>query len=100
MNTLHIKTTHQYGEVHPNVFDDFEWVKAHEDELLEQYGVCTILVYEQTVIGYGKSDQAALENAENNLPDNFDGVITPITYYLAKRQPFYRVQPVQTEDEN
>ena len=93
MNTPQIRTTHQYGEVYPNVFSDFEWVKAHEAELLNQYGTCTILVYEQHVIGFGENEDAALKMAENNISDNLDAVITPITYYLAKRHPFYRVTP-------
>jgi hypothetical protein len=98
MTTSHIRTTHQYGEVFPNVFSDFDWVKAHEAELLTQYGTCTILVYQRAVIGYGETEDAALQMAESNIPDDFAGEITPITYYLAKRQPFYRVMPVQQTD--
>jgi hypothetical protein len=98
MSNFHIQTTHQYGQVYPNVFADFEWVKAHESELLHQYGTCTILVFEQRVIGFGENEDAALKMAENTLVTNTTGEITPITYYLAKRHPFYRVMPAQQTD--
>lgn len=95
MSNSQIKMSHEYGEVYPNVFSDFEWVKTHETELFDQYGTCTILVFEQAVIGYGETEDVALKMAEENLSDHVQGDITPITYYLAERHPFYRVMPAQ-----
>jgi hypothetical protein len=30
-----VKMTHKYGETPRNVFDDFDWVRRHEQELLD-----------------------------------------------------------------
>jgi hypothetical protein len=84
--------THQYGETPPNVFDDFRWVREHERELLEKYGECSIIVYQQKVIGVGESYEAAVADAERNLLSDTEEV-TPIHQWLRRRHPFFRVQP-------
>ncbi len=92
MNTSRIRTSHAYGETPANTFSDFEWVREHRGELLEQYGECIILVYEKEVIGIGDTIQEAEENAERNLSPDVEEV-TPITEILRHRHPFLRVRP-------
>ena len=92
MNVSRIKTDHVYGEVYPNVFSDFDWAHEHHEELLEQYGECVILVYQQRVIGVGKTQAEAIQAAECNLPPEVTQV-TPITQYLYRRHPILRVRP-------
>jgi hypothetical protein len=91
MDTPRIKMGHAYGEVYPNVFSDFAWVREHRDDLLETYGECVILVYEKQVIGKGHTIQEAAEEAERTLPAAIHE-ITPITEFLHHRHPFYRVR--------
>ena len=92
MDTPRIRTSHQYGEVYPNVFSDFEWTREHREELLKTYGECIILVYQKQVIGSGHTLQEAAEDAERNLPPEV-GEATPITEFLHHRHPFFRVRP-------
>lgn len=91
MDTSRIRITHQKDEVAPNVFSDFEWIRAHRKELLDQYGECVLLVYEQHVIGHGTTLQEAIEDAERQLPANIEQ-ITPVLQYLAPLSRLYRVQ--------
>lgn len=92
METSRIRMGHPYGETPPNVFDDFDWVRRHEKELLEQYGECSIIVYQQQVIGVGANYDQALADAERNLPPEISAV-TPIHERLHHRHPFFRVRP-------
>jgi hypothetical protein len=92
MDTPRIRMSHPYGETPPNIFSDYDWVRRHEQELLEQYGECSIIVYQEQVIGVGDSYQASLEDAERNLPPEV-GEITPIHEWIVYRRPFWRVQP-------
>jgi hypothetical protein len=81
MDTPRIITTHQRGEAAPNVWDDFDWVRQHREELFEQYGACVILVYQREVVGVGQTIGAAEEDAEHRLSPDVEQ-ITPITYFL------------------
>jgi len=92
MENARIRMGHAYGETPPNVFADFDWVRRHERELLEQYGECSIIVFQQQVIGVGPTYDEALVDAERNLPSDVDE-ITPIHERLHQRQPFFRVHP-------
>ena len=92
VDTIRIRTSHAYGEVYPNVFNDFDWVRERREELLEKYGECVVLVYQQKVIGIGKTQKEAIEDAERNLPPAVTQV-TPITEYLRYRHPILRVRP-------
>src|SRR5438046_1916553 len=94
-----LQVSHQYGEVYPNVFDDFDWVHEHRQELLKTYGECVILVYKHQVIGKGQTLQNAIEDAEQHLPTEPD-TITPITEYLRYPRPFLRIIPTVTPSEN
>jgi hypothetical protein len=73
----------------PNIFTDHDWVRLHEKELLEKYGECSILVYQEKVIGVGRTYQEALDDAERNLPPDV-AEITPIHEWLSYRHPFLR----------
>lgn len=97
MASPHIQMAHPLGQTPPNVYDDFDWIRQHESELFEQYGECSIIVYEHKVIGVGATYVEALDNAEQNLPPALRGTITPVHQWLRPRQPFFRVRPVQKE---
>jgi hypothetical protein len=87
MDTKRIRMSDPYGQTPANVYNDFDWVRRHEKQLLEKYGECSILVYNQQVIGIGRTYQAAIENAEQNLPPHILEV-TPIHERLRHRFPF------------
>jgi hypothetical protein len=80
------------GQRPPNVFSDFEWARQNRQALLEKYGECSILVYNQKVIGVGPTYKDALENAEQNLAPDVEKV-TPIHERLRYDNPFQRVRP-------
>jgi hypothetical protein len=65
--------------------------------LLEKYGECSIIVYEQKVIGVGDTYDEALADAERNLPPEIKE-ITPIHERLRHRHPFLRVRPRPLEE--
>ncbi len=94
-----VKISHQYGEVYPNVWDDFAWAREHRQELLETYGECYALIYQHQVIGTGKTLEEAVADAERKLPDEVTQV-TPIIEYLRYRHPFMRVRPLPSHKEN
>jgi hypothetical protein len=99
MNTKRIRMTHKYGETPKNIFGDFEWIHLHRQELLEKYGECSIIVYNKQVIGVGKTYEAAVENAEQNLPEDVKEV-TPVHQWLFQRNPLQRIypEPITTEE--
>lgn len=76
----------------PNIFSDHDWVRRNEDMLLDHYGERCIVVYNKTVLGVGDTYEAAVEDAEKNLPSDVDEV-TPIVELLHRRHPFLRVRP-------
>jgi hypothetical protein len=84
MAASRIVISHQYGEIYPNVPEDFAWAGAHRRELLERYGEGVVLIYHQQVIGSGQTLQAALEDADQRLPSEVEQV-TPIIEYLGQR---------------
>ena len=87
-----IRMGHPYGQTPPNTYSDFDWIRRHEQELLEKYGEYSIIVYQQQVIGVGPTYAAALENAERNLAPA-TGEITPVHQWLCHRNPMLRVHP-------
>ena len=97
MDTPRIRMGHAYGEVAPNTFADFAWIRRNEKALLEKYGECSIIVYKEQVIGVGDTYQEAIEDAERNLPSDM-GVVTPVHEWLHHRQPFFRVYPVNKDN--
>ncbi len=96
MDIKRIRMSDPYGQTPSNIYSDFDWVRRHEKQLLEKYGECSILVYNQQVIGTGSTYQAAIENAEQNLPWNVSEV-TPIHERLRHRLPFSRIRPTNLQ---
>lgn len=82
--TSRIRMGHPYGQTPPNVYSDFDWIRRNEQELVEQYGECSIIVYQQQVLGTGPTYAAALEDAERNLPPDM-GEVTPVHERLQHR---------------
>jgi hypothetical protein len=75
MSESRIKTYHNYDEPTPKyVFTDRNWVFEHEAELLEKYGRCYIVPYQQQVLGKGETYDAAIEDAERNLPPEVEQI--------------------------
>jgi hypothetical protein len=92
MNPSRIRLGRQPDEpTPPHVFADHEWFRNHEQELLERYGECFCLVYHERVIGVGDTTEAAVEDADRNLPPEV-GEITPLLEILHRRDPFTRMQ--------
>jgi hypothetical protein len=93
MNTKRIRVSYARDEkTPPNIFSDHDWVRRNEENLLTQYGERCIVVYKEAVIGIGDTYEAAIEDAENNLPPEM-GEVTPIVELLHHRHPFLRVRP-------
>ncbi len=93
MNTKRIRVSYARDEeTPPNLFSDHDWVRRNEQALLDQYGERCIVVYHEAVIGVGDSYEAAVEDAEKNLPPE-TGEVTPIVELLHHRHPFLRVRP-------
>ncbi|MEZ4668156.1 MAG: hypothetical protein R3E39_09585 [Anaerolineae bacterium] len=91
MDTPRIRTGHAKGEVAPNTWGDFEWARSHHRELLEKYGSCVALIYQQQVLATGSTYAEALTNAENNLPSEI-AEATPITYLVGPIHRLHRVR--------
>ena len=87
MDTPRIRMGHAYGETPSNVYSDFDWVRRNEQALLDKYGECSIIVFQEQVIGVGKTYDEALEDAERNLPPEV-AEVTPIHERLRRRKPF------------
>jgi hypothetical protein len=92
MSTSRIRMGHPLGQTPPNVYSDFDWIRRHEKQLLDKYGECSIIVYNEQVLGTGPNYRAALEDAEQNLPSGTNEV-TPVHQKLRHRHPFLKVRP-------
>ncbi len=92
VNSSRIRMRDSYGQTPPNVFSDFDWIRRHEKELIEQYGERSIIVYKEKVIGVGNTYAEALLDAEHNLPAE-SSEITPVHRELRHRHPFLRIHP-------
>jgi len=97
MSTSRIRMTHKYGETPKNVFSDFEWIFENKKELIEKFGECHVIVYQEKVLGVGATYQEALENAERDLPPDM-GEITPVHHWVGYRHPFLRAYPTPKAD--
>ena len=93
MNIKRIRVSYARDEkTPPNIFSDHDWVRRNAETLLEQFGERCIVVYNETVIGVGDTYEAAVEDAERNLPPEASEV-TPVVELLQRRHPFLRVRP-------
>ena len=97
MHKTTLQMSHPYGETPSNIFSDLDWVRKNEKALLEKYGECSIIVYQQTVIGVGDTYEKALANAEQHSTSYDQDKITPVHERLRHRNPFWRVKPMQHE---
>lgn len=97
MDTPRIRLGHAKGETPPNTYSDFDWVRQNEKQLLEQYGECILIVYEQKVLGAGHTYQEAVEDAERNLAPEI-GAVTPIMAFLHYRHPLSHVRLRRVRD--
>lgn len=79
-----LKTSYAKEEPIPaNMPADFEWVKKNRDSLVEKYGACLIVIYQQEVLGTGETYAEAIANAEKNLlasPEVITPIVKPIGY--------------------
>lgn len=75
MGRKRIRTTHQRGERAPeHIFTDHDWIRAHQEELIEQYGECYMIVYHEQVIATGQTREEVVENAEHNLSPEIEQI--------------------------
>jgi hypothetical protein len=73
-----IKTSFKQEEPIPaNIPADYQWLKANRDNLVEKYGTCLVVVYQQEVLATGETYAEAVANAEMSLPETPE-IITPI----------------------
>jgi hypothetical protein len=79
-----------------NMLTDFDWVKSNRDNLLEKYGSCIVVVYEQALLGVGDTYLEAIANAEKNLPDNPE-IITPVVKGISYTSARLRRLPKKVE---
>jgi hypothetical protein len=91
VNTPRVKISHEYGEMYSNIHSDLAWAGQHRETLLEQFGVCVALVYQQHIVGTGETIEAAVEDAENRLPAE-TSQITPAVFLIAPRNRLHRVK--------
>ena len=94
MSSSSIRMRDPYGQTPGNVFTDFDWIHQHQQELLDKYGECSIIVYQKQVIGVGNTYAEALRAAERDLLPGL-GEVTPVHQELRQRHPFLRVLPKQ-----
>lgn len=88
-----IKTGHPKDKPTPrHIFTDHEWVRQHENELRDTYGERYIVVYLEAVYGVGDTYQAALADAEHNLPPEIDEIELMVDS-LHRWHPFLRIVP-------
>ena len=81
-----------------NIFPDLNWVSDHRLELYKKYGDCVIVVYQQAIIGMGKTRAEALADAESHLADDVE-LITPVVEFVSNPYQlfghFYRKETQQ-----
>ncbi len=91
MNTQRIRMSHPKGQTPQNIYSDFEWVRQNEKMLLEQYGECSLIVYQEKVIGVGQTYDEAVCDAERNLAPEITQV-TSVHQRLRQQNPFFRIK--------
>jgi hypothetical protein len=70
-----IRTSRRKEDPTPkHIFTDHDWVRNHQDGLLNQYGPCFLMVYHEQVLGTGKTEKEAVEAAERNLPEDIETI--------------------------
>jgi hypothetical protein len=72
-------------------------VREHEEELVEQYGPCYIIVHNGEVLGTGKTYQGAIDNAEANLSSDSESVDV-IVDWIGQHYSIFTLSPVVDND--
>lgn len=65
-----------------NIFSDLKWVSENRIELYKKYGSCVVVVYHKEIIGMGKTEHEAMQDAESRLPEDVI-LITPAIGYIS-----------------
>jgi hypothetical protein len=100
MSESRLRTGTPHGERTPqHIFTDHAWLREHEVELLRKYGECHIIVYQQQVLGTGKTRQDALEAAERNLPSDI-GTVDVMIDWIGSSFRIYAVTESDSTDES
>lgn len=75
------RTNVAFGEPTPkSYFEGMSWIRANRRQLVEQYGDCYIVVYNEKVLATGQTYQEAMSNAENDAPIELEGVAIAYDY--------------------
>ncbi len=92
MTRSRIRTSGPLEErIAPHILKDHDWIHDHRDALIDQYGECYMIVYQQQVLGTGTTRDEALENAEANLSPEIEE-ITAMVEWVGQRIPFGRLR--------
>jgi hypothetical protein len=59
-----------------SVFHDLAWVSDNRLDLYQKYGRCYVLVYQEEIIGTGKTIDEAIQDADSRLSPEIE-LITP-----------------------
>jgi hypothetical protein len=88
-----IHTSRKYEDPTPkHIFTDHAWVRNHQDELLEKFGPCYIIVYNEQVLGTGSTEEEAVEEADRNLPAEIEA-LNVMPEWIGRRHPLLRAYP-------
>jgi hypothetical protein len=82
-----------------HIIADHDWVHVHRDELIDKYGETYVIVYQQKVLGVGKSREEALTNAERNLAPDIDQIAVMVEW-VGHRRPLLRNRAHKTTGDN
>jgi hypothetical protein len=89
-----IRTSGPHGKPIPrHIFADHDWVREHEDELVEQYGPCCIIVHHGEVLGTGRTYQGAIDNAEANLASD-SSAVEVIVDWTGQHYSIFTISPI------
>src|SRR5688572_17804014 len=69
------------------MFEDHDWFREHEIEILEKYGEGFCVVYKKQVLGAGPDYDVAIAEAERNLPPG-DEIVVPLIEGLKAHYPY------------
>ena len=63
-----------------NIFPDLNWISDNRLELYKKHGNCIVVVYQQEIIGLGKTRAEALNDAETHLSETGAEIPVAIGY--------------------
>lgn len=96
-HTPRIKAGHAPDQPMPrNIMTDHEWVRQHENELRERYGEVYLVVYQERVVGVGRTYQEVVNDAEAHLPPDIAEIVVRVES-LHRRPPVTAFWPAPKE---